>query len=212
MAAQPYVDVVAVDALVSRAMDVFAPCALGGALNDDTVPILRAAIVCGAANNQLAHPGVEKLLADRGILYAPDYVVNGGGLIQVADEIEGFFRAREAARGADLRHHPGSSSSPTPTACRRPSPPTGWPNAACRGRPAPPQSLYLFSVITVYLGALRLSGSLADARRQTEGFLSNLAIPMYRKSHERCLTSSGPAFVLPLILVRGGRASGARPC
>lgn len=71
-------------------MDIYAPCALGGALNDDTVPVLTAGIVCGAANNQLAHPGVEKDLADRGILYAPDYVVNAGGVIQVADELHGF--------------------------------------------------------------------------------------------------------------------------
>ena len=49
-----------------------------------------ARIVCGAANNQLAHHGIEKLLADRGIIYAPDYVVNAGGVIQVADELAGF--------------------------------------------------------------------------------------------------------------------------
>ncbi|MFH9420511.1 Leu/Phe/Val dehydrogenase [Streptomyces sp. NPDC017529] len=71
-------------------LDVYAPCALGGALDDDTVPALTARVVCGAANNQLAHPGVEKDLADRGILYAPDYVVNAGGVIQVADELHGF--------------------------------------------------------------------------------------------------------------------------
>ncbi|MFJ6696904.1 Leu/Phe/Val dehydrogenase [Streptomyces sp. NPDC091272] len=71
-------------------LDIYAPCALGGALNDTSVPVLTAAVVCGAANNQLAHPGVEKDLADRGILYAPDYVVNAGGVIQVADELQGF--------------------------------------------------------------------------------------------------------------------------
>ncbi|GAA0467938.1 Glu/Leu/Phe/Val dehydrogenase dimerization domain-containing protein [Streptomyces olivaceiscleroticus] len=71
-------------------LDVYAPCALGGALNDHSVPVLTAKVVCGAANNQLAHPGVEKDLADRGILYAPDYVVNAGGVIQVADELHGF--------------------------------------------------------------------------------------------------------------------------
>jgi valine dehydrogenase (NAD+) len=71
-------------------LDIYAPCALGGALDDDTVPVLTAAVVCGAANNQLAHPGVEKDLQDRGILYAPDYVVNAGGVIQVADELHGF--------------------------------------------------------------------------------------------------------------------------
>ncbi|AXE27033.1 valine dehydrogenase [Streptomyces globosus] len=79
------------DALIrTEGLDIYAPCALGGALNDDTVPALTATIVCGAANNQLAHPGIEKDLADRGILYAPDYVVNAGGVIQVADELHGF--------------------------------------------------------------------------------------------------------------------------
>ena len=61
----------------------------------------RREIVCGAANNQLAHPGIEKALEDRGILYAPDYCVNAGGLIQVADELEGFSfeRAQQRATG-----------------------------------------------------------------------------------------------------------------
>jgi valine dehydrogenase (NAD+) len=87
----PGVEVVSdANALVRSDLDVFAPCALGGALNDETVGVLRAKIVCGAANNQLAHPGVDKLLDDRGILYAPDYVVNAGGVIQVSDELRGF--------------------------------------------------------------------------------------------------------------------------
>jgi len=77
------------DELLRQGLDVYAPCALGGALSDDVVEVLGARIVCGAANNQLAHPGIEKALADRGVLYAPDYVVNAGGLIQVADELEG---------------------------------------------------------------------------------------------------------------------------
>ncbi len=118
-------------ALVASDIDVYAPCALGGALNDDTVPALRAKIVAGGANNQLAHPGIEKLLADRGILYAPDYVVNSGGVIQVADEIEGFNFDRAKGRAdKDLRHHAADPASwPTPRASRRPSPPTGWPSA-----------------------------------------------------------------------------------
>ncbi|KPI29835.1 Leucine dehydrogenase [Actinobacteria bacterium OK074] len=88
----PEVGVVAdTEALIRvEGLDVYAPCALGGALGDTTVPVLTARIVCGAANNQLAHPGVEKDLADRGILYAPDYVVNAGGVIQVSDELHGF--------------------------------------------------------------------------------------------------------------------------
>lgn len=62
--------------------DVFAPCALGGVLNARTVPQIRARIVCGCANNQLAEPGDAERLRERGILYAPDYVVNAGGLIR----------------------------------------------------------------------------------------------------------------------------------
>jgi valine dehydrogenase (NAD+) len=61
-----------------------------GVLDEAVVARLRARIVCGAANNQLAYEGVDKDLADRGILYAPDYVVNAGGVIQVAEEFNGF--------------------------------------------------------------------------------------------------------------------------
>jgi valine dehydrogenase (NAD+) len=65
------------------------------------VAALTATVVCGGANNQLAHPGIEQRLADRGITYAPDYLVNAGGVIQVADEWQGFQpeRAEAAARG-----------------------------------------------------------------------------------------------------------------
>jgi valine dehydrogenase (NAD+) len=86
----------------TEGLDIYAPCALGGALNDDTVPVLTAKVVCGAANNQLAHPGVEKDLADRGILYAPDYVVNAGGVIQVADELHGFDFDRCKAKASKI--------------------------------------------------------------------------------------------------------------
>ena len=89
-------------ALVTSALDVYAPCALGDALTDEVVDVLSARVVCGAANNQLAHPGVEKQLDDRGILYAPDYVVNAGGLIQVADELHGFDFERARRRAAAI--------------------------------------------------------------------------------------------------------------
>jgi len=88
--------------LLARDIDVYAPCALGGALDDDTAATLRASIVCGGANNQLAHPGIEKLLADRGVLYAPDYVVNAGGVIQVSDELGGFSFERAQARAEQI--------------------------------------------------------------------------------------------------------------
>jgi valine dehydrogenase (NAD+) len=91
------------DELVATQLDVYAPCAMGGALTDEVVDVLSAKIVCGAANNQLAHPGIEKALEERGILYAPDYCVNSGGLIQVADELDpngfSFDRAQQRATG-----------------------------------------------------------------------------------------------------------------
>jgi len=93
--------VTSTEALLAERLDVYSPNALGGALTDDVVEALSARIVCGGANNQLAHPGVEKRLEERGILYAPDYCVNSGGVIQVADELEGFSfeRAQQRASG-----------------------------------------------------------------------------------------------------------------
>jgi len=88
--------------LITSDIDVYAPCALGGALDDDTVPVLRAKVVSGGANNQLAHPGIEKTLQERGILYTPDYLVNAGGVIQVADEIEGFNFERAKLRATGI--------------------------------------------------------------------------------------------------------------
>jgi valine dehydrogenase (NAD+) len=90
--------VVSRDELLASRLDVYSPCALGGAVDDETVSTLSAKIICGGANNQLAHPGVEKLLADHGIVYAPDYLVNSGGVIQVADELHGFSFERARAR------------------------------------------------------------------------------------------------------------------
>jgi valine dehydrogenase (NAD+) len=103
-AAHPGVRVVdSADALVAEALDVYAPCAMGGALTGEVVARLSAAIVCGAANNQLADPEVEKSLVEKGVLYAPDYCVNAGGLIQVADERDpagfSFERAQQRATG-----------------------------------------------------------------------------------------------------------------
>ncbi|SSC23068.1 Glutamate/phenylalanine/leucine/valine dehydrogenase, partial [Klenkia terrae] len=88
--------------LVRTPHDVYAPCALGGALDDETVAVLPAEIVCGGANNQLAHEGTAQLLADRGILYAPDYLVNAGGVIQVEDERHGFSFARAEAKATTI--------------------------------------------------------------------------------------------------------------
>jgi len=88
--------------LLGSPLDVYSPCALGGAIDDDTIKALGAKIICGGANNQLAHPGVEKMLADLGIVYAPDYLVNAGGVIQVADELHGFSFDRAKARAEQI--------------------------------------------------------------------------------------------------------------
>jgi valine dehydrogenase (NAD+) len=99
----PAVEVAANQAeLAAGTMDIYSPCALGGSIDDDTVAALAARIVCGGANNQLAHPGIEKQLAGRGIMYAPDYLVNSGGVIQVADELAGFNFDRAQARAAQI--------------------------------------------------------------------------------------------------------------
>ncbi len=78
---------VACDAIFDVDADIFAPCALGGILNDSTIPRLRASIICGAANNQLAEDRHGVALKERGIVYVPDYVANAGGIINGAREI-----------------------------------------------------------------------------------------------------------------------------
>jgi leucine dehydrogenase len=79
-------DVVAVDDIALADADVFAPCALGASINDHTLPNIRASIVAGSANNQLSESRHGLGLWQRGILYAPDYVINAGGLVAVAAE------------------------------------------------------------------------------------------------------------------------------
>ena len=89
-------------ALLATPHDVYAPCALGGALDEATVTALPARVVCGGANNQLAAPGIAELLVDRGILYAPDYLVNAGGVIQVEDERHGFSFDRARSKASSI--------------------------------------------------------------------------------------------------------------
>ncbi len=94
--------------LLHEDVDVFSPNALGGALDDHTVEVLRARIVCGGANNQLVTNGnggsAERMRA-RGIIYAPDFLVNAGGVIQVSDELHGFDMERARARTAMIFDH-----------------------------------------------------------------------------------------------------------
>src|SRR4029450_1326067 len=83
--------------------DVVAPCALGGAIDASNVEGVRCAIVCGGANNQLSGDGLDKALAECGVLYAPDFIVNAGGLVHVYREIRGYSEehARELAVGIE---------------------------------------------------------------------------------------------------------------
>ncbi|MGH3467011.1 MAG: Glu/Leu/Phe/Val family dehydrogenase, partial [Thermocrispum sp.] len=99
----PEVDVAPdTETLMRAELDVFAPCALGGVLHDGNVEQLAVAVVCGAANNQLAHPAIAQDLHTRGVLYAPDYLVNAGGVIHVADELHGYDAERVRQRTARI--------------------------------------------------------------------------------------------------------------
>ena len=91
--------VVALDNIHKQEVDIYAPCALGAILNDQTIPEIKASIIAGAANNQLLDEAKHmKMLEDKGILYAPDYVINAGGIINVSHELKGYS---EAAAKAD---------------------------------------------------------------------------------------------------------------
>lgn len=87
IAARTGAQVVAPGAIFDVEADVFAPCAMGGAINATTLPRLKAKVIAGGANNQLADLEIGRQVFERGMLYAPDYVINGGGIINVAGEI-----------------------------------------------------------------------------------------------------------------------------
>lgn len=96
-------NVVKPDEIYNVEADIFAPCAVGGTLNTQTINALKVEIVAGGANNQLEDEEIHgKLLHDRGILYAPDYVVNAGGLINVANEIEGYRQDRAMKQAENI--------------------------------------------------------------------------------------------------------------
>ena len=94
--------VVPLDKIFETECEVIAPCALGSALNDTTIPRIRAKIVAGAANNQLALPRHGDDLFARGILYAPDYAINAGGLVNVAQEVLGYDAAKSRAKTMEI--------------------------------------------------------------------------------------------------------------
>ena len=85
--------------------DIYAPCALGATLNSENIARLRCSIVAGAANNQLADESVHgKMITDRGILYAPDFLINAGGLINVYSEINGYDREKSLEQAKEIYH------------------------------------------------------------------------------------------------------------
>ncbi len=96
---------VALDDIYDTDADVYSPCALGGTVNEQTLPRLKCKIICGAANNQLANDAIGDEVQKRGILYAPDYAVNAGGLMNVSLEIDGYNRERAMRMMRTIYHN-----------------------------------------------------------------------------------------------------------
>lgn len=90
------------DAIYDVNCDIFTPTALGAILNDQTIPKLKCRIIAGAANNQLAENRHGDLLHSKGILYAPDYIINAGGVINVADELHGAYNRERALKAVEI--------------------------------------------------------------------------------------------------------------
>lgn len=84
--------------IYEQEVDIFSPCALGAIINDETIPQLKAKVIAGSANNQLKESRHGQILHEKGIIYAPDYVINAGGVINVADELYGYNRERAMKR------------------------------------------------------------------------------------------------------------------
>jgi leucine dehydrogenase len=95
-------EAVSADEVYDVDADVFAPCALGAILNDETIPRLKVDIVAGAANNQLEKERHSKMLQEHDVLYAPDYVINAGGLINVYSELAGWSLERSKRKAGEI--------------------------------------------------------------------------------------------------------------
>ncbi len=120
--------------VIGTECDVYAPCAIGGTIDAETVERLRCSVVAGAANNQLADPALADRLHERGILYAPDYVINSGGVLHGTGlELLGWDQRAPRRRAARPRRHAHRRSTPT-TAARRSTPPRRSSRAAAPRR------------------------------------------------------------------------------
>lgn len=96
-------EVISADAVYDMDMDIYAPCALGATVNTDTLNRLKCSIICGSANNQLADENIHgKMVIEKNIIYAPDFVVNAGGIINVFYELEGYNRERALAHAEKI--------------------------------------------------------------------------------------------------------------
>ncbi|MFF2754378.1 branched-chain amino acid dehydrogenase [Psychrobacillus sp. NPDC058041] len=93
---------VGIDEIYSQDVDIFAPCALGAIINDNTIPQFKAKVIAGSANNQLKDTKHGDIIHEMGIAYAPDYVINSGGVINVADELYGYNHDRAMKRVAGI--------------------------------------------------------------------------------------------------------------
>lgn len=100
-------EAVDLDQIYDVPAEVYSPCALGGTVNANTLPRLKCQIICGAANNQLANDEIGDEVERRGILYAPDYAVNAGGLMNVSLEIDGYNRERAMRMMRTIYHNLG---------------------------------------------------------------------------------------------------------
>jgi leucine dehydrogenase len=109
------------DAIYDAAMDIYSPCALGATVNDDTLKRLKCSVIAGAANNQLADEALHgKALMEKGILYAPDFLINAGGIINCAWERKGYnataaMKQTEAIYDTALRIFKASADLGIPT-------------------------------------------------------------------------------------------------
>lgn len=86
------------DEIYNQEVDIFSPCALGGIINEETIPKFKGKVIAGSANNQLKESRHGQMIHEAGIIYAPDYVINAGGVINVADELYGYNRERAMKR------------------------------------------------------------------------------------------------------------------
>lgn len=100
-------EAVGLDEIYDVNADVYSPCALGGTLNEQTIDRIKAKVICGAANNQLANNAIGDELQKRGVVYAPDYAVNAGGVMNVALELDGYNRERAMRMMRTIYHNLG---------------------------------------------------------------------------------------------------------